>query len=109
MAQENGSYYTRVCTTGRHADQGAGEPVEQEHDGANEADGGGEPEVQLVIHVGPLEAVDVPAHEGGDVDDVQHCHVESGVSVVPRGLLYFLSSRTIGEPRWFLRRYIIVY
>ena len=65
---------TWAWAAGRDADQGAGEAIEHEDDGADEADGGGQAQVELVVHVGPLEAVCLPPHNGGDVDDVQHRH-----------------------------------
>ena len=68
--------FTWAWAAGGDADQRAGEPIEHEDDGADEADGGGQPQVELVVHVGSLEAVSLPAHDGGDVDDVQHRHVE---------------------------------
>ena len=65
---------TWTWAAGRDADQRAGEAIEHEDDGADEADGGGQAQVELVVHIGSLEAVGLPAHDGGDVDNVKHGH-----------------------------------
>ena len=108
---------TWAWAAGRDADQRTGEAIEHEDDGADEADGGGQAQVELVVHVGPLEAVDLPAHDGGDVDDVQHRHddddddehffclywwgLSGGVSVSCLTKCGTMDAR--GESGWFLK------
>ena len=66
--------HTRARAAGWDTDQRAGESIEHEDNGADQADGGGQAQVELVVHVGPLKAVGLSAHDSGDVDDVKHRH-----------------------------------
>ena len=51
----------RGLTAGRDAGEGTGEPVEEQHQGAQQTDGGGQAQVQLVVEIGSLETVNLPA------------------------------------------------
>ena len=59
---------------GRDAGQGAGEAIEEQHQEPDEAHRGGQAEVQLVVDICSLEAVDLPAQQGGNVEDVKEGH-----------------------------------
>ena len=55
-------------------DQGWGEPVQQEHQARHQAEDTSQTQVQLVPHIGSLEAVVVIAKYPGHVDDIQTSH-----------------------------------
>lgn len=54
--------------------QRTAEPVQHEDCGGDGGECVGQPQVQLVVHVGPPEGVDLGAEDAGQVEDVQECH-----------------------------------
>ena len=60
--------------TRRDAGERSGESSEEEHQATQQADSGGQAQVQLVVHIGSLETVNLPAQEGGNVEDVKEGH-----------------------------------
>ena len=74
---------------GRDTDQGAAEARHEEQQAAQQSHQAGQAQLNLVVHVCPLERVDIVPNQSGDVDDVEksHCEVRSDPLEV-RGIDY---------------------